>query len=561
MSYPLNHNARGLAAIVVFFDLTGAEVFRYEMPSLAVTPVQNFPFTGVDLNFGINENHGAILVYIDDRDNNFTENIGGDIRSKFKSGWTVKIFCGKEPASVNLWALGVLQDVDLNYQTNLFNQTIICFGYGIRTQHRLSIMKRSQERLESDAITPDPADTTTHVSELFKDVLTDIDHLAAQGLGQLDITTGNVNDIPIPIAEFDKNIVTFASILSELAIMGFAWWGVDQNKVAFLYKRGEVSSGFLVSNDTSPEPNDTANWNADKRMFFRNFPNTIHDLTSDSAFSILQAVGAQRLTVDHNEQAYDADIDTNNKINAFKFVPVVDNVAQITVQMASVSPITSDLVVSIVGESGGNPNLANVRKTVTINHAQLDKELDAAGKQFKIRFDKIPVTKGEILFVVFSQTNNVGLNALTLAYQSTSGNFYQSEDGGASWTTPPGEPAFITYNSKNTRIIAESATTIDNLLPKEAIVNLPDTPTEQTVFQILESMLETLTKVIRNYEPIIVSPPTIPPELGKSIRLLDVKLNIDTEVDLIGYSLSINALDNSNRGATNMTLNFQGIYI
>jgi len=561
MSYPLNHNARGLAAIVVFFDLTGAEVYRYEMPSVATTPVQNFPFTGVDLNFGINENHGTIIIHIDDRDKNFIENIGGDIHSKFKPGWTVKIFCGKEPASVNLWALGILQDIDLNYQTNLFNQTIICFGYGIRTQHRLSIMKRSQRRLATDAITPDPTDTTTHVSELFKDVLTDTDHLAAQGLGQLDITTGNITDIPIPIAEFDKNIVTFASILSELAIIGFAWWGINQNKVAFLYKRGEVSSGFLVSNDTSTGPNDTANWNANKRLFFRNFPNLIHDQTSDSAFSTLQAVGAQRLIVDHNKQLHDGDIDTNLGIHAFKFVPVVDNIAQITIHLASVLPITSDLIVSIVGESDGDPNLSNVRKTVTINHAQLNKEIDASGKQFKIRFDKIPVTTGETLFAVFNQTNNVGTNALSVQYKQNTGIYHTSTDGGTSWTDSTGEPALITYNSKNTRIIAESATTINNILPKEAIVNLPDTPTEQTVFQILESMLETLTKVIRNYEPIVVSTPTIPLELGKSVRLLDVKLGIDTEVDLVGYSLTINAHENSNRGTTNMTLTFQGVYI
>jgi len=561
MSYPLNHNARGLAAILVVFDLTGTEMYRYEMPSVAVTPVQNFPFTGVDLNMGINENSGLISIFIDDRDKNFIENIGGDIRSKFKPGWTIQIFCGKEPASVTLWALAVLQDIDLNYDTNNFFQTLHCNGYGIRLQHRYSIMKRSQKRL-ADAITPDPADVSTYVSQLFKDVLIDTDHLATQGLGQLDITTGNVQEIAIPIAEFDKNIVSFGTILTELAVMGFAWYGVDQNKVAFLYKKGEVSSGFLVSNDTSPEPNDTSLWATDKRMFFRNMPNIIHDQSSDSAFSILQAVGAQRLVVDHDKQVHTtSDIDTNNAIFAFKFVPIVDNVAQIIVFLSSSGAIGSDLIVSIVGESGGNPNLLNIRKSVTINSAQLQKEIDVTGKFFKIRFDKIPVTKGETLFVVFSKTTNVGVNALNLSYEAGTGNYFRSTDGGASWTTPAGEPAFVTYSSKNTRIIAESATTTGKLLPKEAIINLPDTPTEQAVFQVLESLLQTLTKVIRNYDPITVSTPNVPPELGKSIRLINTNLSMDTEVDLIGYSLSINAHDNSNRGATEMQLMFQGIYI
>lgn len=560
MSYPIAYDARGLATIVTISDIDDVEVARYEMPQVVVgTPTQDFSLTGVTLNMGINANHGKVDIYIDDRDRNLIETKGGDIFSVFKAGFTVRVFLGKDPTTVNLWVTSVLQDIDLVYETGLFTQHLQCFGYGIRTQQRLSLLKRSQER-ESDGLTPDQTDTSTSISNLFKDTLTQTSHLAAPGLGQLDITTELVQDININIPEFTKNIVSLGSILTELAAMGFAYYGVNAFKQAFLFRRGQVSSGFLISNDvTTPISVNTSNWNPDKLMFFRNQPVVIHDASSDSAYSILHFVGSQKLFVDYNTQAHDSDLSTGFQFNAFPFFPETDNVAEIALFLSNlIGTITDDLQVTIVGadSAGIKPDSANIRKSIILTKEQLQEEINLTGKFFIIKFDKIPVTHGEKLFVLVPKNTNAS-SALNISYQSGLGERFISSDG-VTWSDPiEGEGAFITYNSKNIRIIGEDTVASQNLLTKEGIVNSPDTPNQTTILLIAQAQLQARSKIVRNYEPVQVSAPTLPPELGKTIRLIDVILGIDTEVDLIGYSLSIDAFADTNRGATTMTVILQ----
>jgi len=560
-SYPLGYDAKGLAAVVVIFDIDGNEFKRYEMPQVVTNPIQEFSLTGLTIAMGINSNHGKIDIYIDDRDRQLIETVDSDIFSLFKAGFTIEIFLGKDSSSLNLWVLAVLQDIDLVYETGLFSQHLQCYGFGIRTQQRLSILKRSQIR-ESDGITPDETDTSTFISNLFKDTLTQTSHLAAPGLGQLDITVENVEEIAIAIPEYTKNIVSFGSILTELASMGYCYYGIDQNKKAFLFKRGEVDSGFLVSNDVTNTSIDTANWNPDKLMFFRNKPVTIHDMTSDSGYSILHFVGSQRLFVDHNEQAANADLQTGDAFHAFPFVPTTDNVAEISVALGTdTGNITGDLQIAIVGDNGGFPSLTNVRKSIVLTAAKLAEEVKNPLGFIIIKFDKIPVSHNEKLYVVLFKTTNA-FGELVGNYQSgATGEYFVSSDGSdGTWTSFPGQPALITYNSKNVRIIGENTVTAQNLLTKEGIVNVPDTPNETTILAIAQAMLTAKSKIVRNFDPVDVSAPTLPPELGKTIRLIDVILGLDTIVDLIAYSLSIDATDDTNRGATTIKLTFQEQY-
>jgi len=561
-SYPLGYDAKGLAAVVVIFDIDGNEFKRYEMAQVATNPIQEFSFTGLTIAMGINSNHGKIDIFIDDRNRELIETINSDIFSLFKAGFTIQIFLGKDPSSLNLWVFAVLQDIDLIYETGLFSQHLQCYGYGIRTQQRLSIMKRSQIR-EDDGITPDETDESTFISNLFKDTLTQTSHLAAPGLGQLDITTENVEEIAIAIPEYTKNIVSFGSILTELASMGYCYYGIDQNKKAFLFKRGEVDSGFLVSNDVTNTSIDTANWNPDKLMFFRNRPVTIHDMTSDSGYSILHFVGSQRLFVDHKEQAVTNDLDTSLQFSAFPFTPKTDNVAEVSVFLGTTSgAITADLQIAIVGaDSVGKPSLTNVRKSIVLTAEKLAEEVINPGGFIIVKFDKIPVSHDETLFVVLFKTTNA-ITELVGGFNAGSGEYFTSPDGtDGSWSdAQTGQPAFITYNSKNVRIIGENTVTAQNLLTKEGIVNVPDTPNETTILAIAQAMLTAKSKIVRNFDPVDVSAPTLPPELGKTIRLIDVILGLDTDVDLIAYSLSIDATDDTNRGATTIKLTFQEQY-
>lgn len=561
MSYPLGYDPRGLCAIVTIQDIDDVEVARYEMPQVvAGAPTQDFVLLGVNLNMGINSNHGQIDVFIDDRDREQTEIINGREFSIYKAGFTVKVFCGKDETSLSLWALGVLQDVDLMAETGLLTQALRCLGYGVRTQQRFSIMNRTQKRLLTDGITPDPSDKSTYVSQIFKDTLEKTDHLATPGLGQLDITTENVDEIPIAIPEYHKNLVSFGSILTEMASMGYCFYGVDQFKKAYLFKRGSKASAFLISNDVTNPAGITANWDPDKLMFFRNRPLLFHDTSTDSAHSILHFVGSQKLFVDYNQQIKDAEIDTAIRFNAFPFTPETDNVAEIGLFLLTLNPIDADLEIAIVGDDGtGSPNINNLRKSIIIKKEQLTEELTPSGIFFNLKFDKIPVTHGEKLFLIILKSANTNSDAVSLTYEPTdfSDNFFDSSDGGITWIERAGTGTMITYNSKNTRIIAENTVAAKKLIPKEGTVTMPDTPNQETVLQIAQAMLETLSKIVRNYDPISVSAPTTQPELGKTIRLIDVTPGTDTNANLIGYQLSINALDQSNRGAATIKLILQ----
>ena len=65
-----------------------------------------------------------------------------------------------------------------------------------------------------------------------------------------------------------------------------------------------------------------------------------------------------------------------------------------------------------------------------------------------------------------------------------------------------------------------------------------------------------------NYEPLLITPPTLPLEVGKTIRIVDVNSGFDRSLDLVGFELIFNAYDpNTALGASEMKIILQEIYI
>jgi len=566
--FPLGYDVSALSPILVIKDLDGIEQFRYETPQvIAGTPVQDFQLVGGLLKKGVNTDHGSFTFNIRDDNQLLIDKDTPIFASKIKQGWEVELFLGKDPTTVNLWFRGIINVVKSNTQTKTFTLSITCFGYGVITASRYSSMNRTQIKLD-DEVTPDPADLSTKNTELFKDVLEDTDHLTLPGLGLLDIIPSDVEDLPPQMGDYRKNFVTLGSELNELAQMVGAYWGVNADKTAFLRQRGSLNSDFLITNDVDNASLTTINWNQQKIAFTKADQVLIRrDSTQSSGVTVMHGVGSQKQIVDHEQTTSDNLIDLSLKNYAFPFIPEKDNISQVSLYLVRAGVLTAPLVISIVGENPdvlGTPNFLDLRETKIIQAATLEIELSITDRNIDIKFNKIPVTVGEQLFLVLEKSAN-DLTFLTGEYLQDvtppGPPFYYESDDLETWIPQNGDPRFITYQSKTVRIVGQNTTTQKFLRPKESIVTLPDQPDEETILAIFESILEAQSKIISNYEPVTITPPTLPIEMGKCVRFIDVNSGFDRELDVVSYELMINAYDKNSIGATEMKITFQEIYI
>lgn len=565
MSFPLGYDESPLSPIIVIKDFDGIEQFRYETPQAVVgSPVQDFSLTSGILSKGINTNHGIMKFFIRDDDELLVDKDNPIHPLKIKQGWEVELFLGKDPSSVNLWYRGIINKITRLIQTKTITIEITTFGWGSLTASRYSSMNRTQEKL-SDGLTSDTSDNTTKATELFKDVLQDTDHLAVPGLGLLDIIVNDIEDLPSQLGDYRKNLVTIGSELNELATMVGAYWGIDQNKNAFLRERNSQDSMFLITNDVKNPSLMTQNWDQERIAFTKGDQTlTRTDSSQESAFTIVHGVGSQRQIVDHFQISSNSLFDFSIENHAFPFFPEKDNISQISIALTRTAPITSGLTISVVGESKtipGAPDSNDIREIKALTAALLEKELSAASnKRFiDIKFNKIPVTKGEKLFVIIEKTTNPALT-LTIDQQDTQGKHFTSPDL-TTWTEENGESKFISYQSKTVRIIGQNTEAQKLFRPKETVITLPDKPDERTVLQIFEAAIVSLSKIIMNFEPIKISTTTLPLELGKTIKYVDVDSGFERQLNLIGYDLQFNAFGESALGATEITITLQEIYL
>lgn len=562
MSFQSGYDPTPLAAIVIIKDLKGIEQFRYEMQQVVNgTPVQDFDLVGGILKGGLNTDFGSFIFFIRDDNQLLIEKSIPVFPSKIGQGWEIELYFGKNPTNVNLWYRGIINLIQTITQTKTTNITVTSFGYASLTAFRYSSMNRTQKKL-ADGITPDPADTSTKNTELFKDVFADTDHLAVPGLGLLDIIPSQVEDLPPQLGDYRKNFVTLGSEANELTQMIGSYWGVNPDKTAYLRERGSQSSGYLITNDVNPPSLATQNWNQEKIAFIKSGALVRRDSTQDTGVTIVHGIGSQRLSKDYDNQVVaDNALDLSLTHYAMPFDPQHDNVQQVSIFLARTGPITEPLVVRIVGsDDQGDPDSNDIRETKILPAALLEKELASGNRFIDIRFNKINVTKNETLFFAIAPAAN-GPGILQLDYDDGGPDKYFTSPDLVNWAQNNGDVKMITYSSKTVRIVGQNTTTAKFLRPKEIVATLPDHPDEETILAIFESILETQSKVVLNYEPILITPPTLPLELGKTIKIQDVNNGFDREMDLMGYELEFNAFDKNNLGASELKIIIQEIYI
>ena len=562
MSFPTGYSPEGLYPVIHIYDLQGT--LRYTFESQQVIEgnnQQDFILAGGTLTAGINTDQGGFIFVCRDDDLDLFDLTKSNTPPKIKIGWEVQLYLGKDASSLSRWYTGVVTSTTADIQTATHNLEIHTMGYGIISTYRYSSLNRTQKRL-ADGTTLDDTDTDTLASSLFTDVWTDTDHLTVPGLGTLDITAPADTVLPVTekLADYRKHMVTLGSEANELAQMVGADWGVNADKQAFYRKKGSVSSGFLITNDVNENKRlRTKNWNQSKIAFIKSQNLIRKDSTEESGITIFHGIGSQRLILDYNGQNSNAILDLSLKNYAFPFSPALNNLAQVSLSLVRAGTINHDLKVSIIGTANNFPNYTDIRETKILSSIWLEKQLIPGTRFVDIKFNKIPVTTGERLFLLLEKSNNPEL-FLTTEYQTGSGGGYFESDNLTNWTGFGGSPRFRTYASKTVRITGQNTTTQKSLRPKETIITLPDQPDEITVKNIFESIIDTKGKIVLNFDPILITVPTAAPQVGQTLRLEDRTTGFDKEVILTGYNLTFNAFDHNNLGASEMTITLQELY-
>ena len=553
MSFPTGYDPSALLPAIIVRDFDNDVIgFFSANPNISNDTAPQLEISGASLNVGINGDHGTFTFIFRDDDFSLTDLEHPYRPCKLRTGYEVEFRLGKPQSAAQKWFTGIINNVKNISQTNTNVWEITCFGWGSLIASRYSSMIRTQQR-QADGITPDDDDETTHISELFKDLLTDKDHLTVPGLDLLPITVGEIEDIPIALSDFKKNFVTIGSELNELAQMAGCFFHVNADKEITLTKRNSKSSGLLISNDIKNPDVITANWPRDKLAFIRDQVIARDDSIKDSGFTILHGVGSQRKNVDHTQPL------SNNTLTFgadyyFPFFPQKDNISQVSIKLTRLNalPISENFIISIIGSNDdGTPNKDDIREVKILPFSLLEKLLTPGSRLIDIPFDKIPVTHGEKLFLVIPIMTPGNLSC---DYQTGTGQYYRRDD------LFVGAATFTTYSSKTTRITGQNTVTKKNFRPKEGIITLPDNPDEGTVRKIFESILDAKSKVTSNFNPIRITPPDEPIKIGQTLRLIDVQKDFDREVSLVGYSMSFNAYDVSALGVYEMTINLQELY-
>ena len=564
MTVPLGHDLTPLAVIIFIKDLNGIVQYRYDMIQLSPgNPTQDFELKGGTLIAGINSDAGSLTIYINDNDELLTDKDDIQFPSFIKQGWEIELYAGKNEGNIHLWYRGIIDTVKTIKQTNTNTVTINSRGYGSLLASRYSSMNRTQIKL-SDGITPDDTDLSTKATELIKDLLLDTDHLEVKGLGLLDIIPGDIDDLPFQLGDFRKNIIPISVAINELAQTIGAYWGVNPDKTLFLHQRNTKNSGLLITNDTKNPSLLTNNWDQEKVAFLKSSQLIRNDTSTDTAITSIIGIGSQRQTPDHKQEITELPLDLNLVHYAFRFTPQKDNISQITLAMTRGGIITSGITVSIVGSKPGTtvsiPNLDDVREVKIIPAELLEKELGTGDRFIDIKINKISTNDSKELFIVINQSPNP-LNFLTLDYLTGATNNYLESTDLETWDDFEGDPAFITYQSKTVKIIGQNTTTQKFLRPKELLITYPDKPDEKTILAIIEAGLETKSKIRSNYDPILITPPTLPIKLGQCVKYIDVDSGFEADLDVVGYEFSFNAYGKNNLGASEIKLDLQNTYI
>ncbi len=554
MSYPLGYDPGGLKPIVTIKDIAGETVYRFESAGLVDgDPRQDFDLASWNIHMGVNSDHGSAIIGIDDRDNRLVDLTTSDRSLKIKNDWELVIELGKHKDNIQTWFNGIIEQPELtNPGANMQTIAITAIGWGIRTAARYMNFQHHQRKLDGEVL--DDTDPTSKVSELFKSVLTDSDNYILGG----DITDGitvdeNVQDINIRIPAFSKKFETAGSVLSQLANTVGAIYGIDPDKKAYLRLHGALSSDFLVTNDIDPPTLLTENWDQDKILYLKNQTFNYKDSTIDSGYTTLiglDAIETKTATAQTEANAL-RDLSATSIAMPFTITKNLASVLFFISKQTAGDPTTGDLVCTLHPASGSNSyEVTETLASFIIPASRLNKLLtaDAPTAYLEHQIDRTAVTQPGTYWLAIQQFQD-DTNPIRIDYKTATG-FYRANN-----TLLTGAMKLTAKSYTTINIIAQNASRRRH---KETIFNFSSFPTEASITNTFEGLLELYGAVRRIYDPIVTETPADRPPLGTTIRIINKINGLDINAELIGYDINGSAFDSdSNLGAQTMTIHVE----
>jgi len=250
-------------------ELTQAQVtdlFNAQNPygsvSKTTAAVQDFDFEEGSLEVGVSGNHGAFSFTFDDTAKTFLDTTSLERRSTIKRTWNFEVWLGKKPADAYRALKGNIQSATPIFpSTGVIKQRVFGIGSKEILSTRYTTMKRYQKKLDGDADALDTTDTSTRISELAKDLLSDTDHYANTGATPLTFTTNLIETIAISLPSSSTTSITNGSVIVPVS---FARNGAS---VDTLSASGINSHAIQLACGSSAEFADSCFWSALIRLY------------------------------------------------------------------------------------------------------------------------------------------------------------------------------------------------------------------------------------------------------------------------------------------------------
>ena len=105
----------------------------------------------------------------------------------------------------------------------------------------------------------------------------------------------SIDEIPIILPRYVRRYQTVAQMVSELAAMANAVWGVDRTNYFFMRVRNKADSGLLITDrgvgPAAPDDRITSTWDPKKRCLMKNAPIEVAADAAQSAYTTVMSVG------------------------------------------------------------------------------------------------------------------------------------------------------------------------------------------------------------------------------------------------------------------------------
>ena len=546
---PADYSFSPLAPKILIFDENLRLQYTYEHPNINNSPEQDFVLLAWRLMSGINSNAGTCALTIEDHEDNLTEQNGSLI---IGAGWHIQILLGKDASGVEPWFFGIINEPTLTRPGH--GQQVIklsAYGYAHSLSSRYISIDHEQARNQATNRLDD-TDTSANISELVKLVF----HSDSMLIPPPDpnLTINGIEDIPVKLSSLSKQNQSQGIVISELANVVNAIYGVSAER-DFFFHTSDKHSGFVITNDLEDDTPD-----GNKLMLIRNKPYSYVDTTVRKAYTSLiglDIIESQELMPDEggtdeatltNFGWLGYEIPFKGKIDGSLEILMKDDTAGAHV---SIDYFLYDGSASFFPNTGTTPFFDDIPRVYegVISKEQLD-ELSATPSYVKmpIQAEATPRTY-RIIFLKGSVGggNNTGIQIIkddshTHEFELT------PYDSGANKgrinrsfsTTAAGRAgqARIRYREDKQTLVKAQNLELRNRFAatKEQIQYLPDTPPGETAATIFEGLLQQAGRARRIYK-IPVSVPNTRPPLGQQVRLIDTHNGIDVNPMLFTYSL------------------------